>query len=209
VDRPDLLVRLGRQKHEADGDPARPDAAKEGQWPGLIEGEPNRGTGAIQQLILGKLVQGTTQPFSIPSQRRQCGDVTLRTLVTPGSEFLPLSAKTGEGIPRAIVNSRPSVGFGQSGRSSPGRSRTAVADCLSGRAWRPPIRELPAGPSSTNRDCTKARPPYRHMPRMRAPTSTRTPSVAGHTADPGVAIGHAVRSKRPSSPSGMKRVREA
>ena len=44
-----------------------------------------------------KLVQGTTQRFSIPSQRRQFGDVTLRTLVTPGSEFLPLSAKTGEG----------------------------------------------------------------------------------------------------------------
>src|ERR1700732_4455493 len=56
-----------------------------------------------------KLVQGTTQRFSIPSQRRQCGDVTLRTLVTPGSDFLPCSARRGEGIPhRAIISSRPS-----------------------------------------------------------------------------------------------------
>src|SRR6202165_159109 len=46
-----------------------------------------------------KLVQGTTQRFSVPSQRRQCGELTLRTLVTPGSDFLPCSAKTGEGIP--------------------------------------------------------------------------------------------------------------
>ena len=30
---------------------------------------------------------------------RAGGDLTLRTLVTPGLEFLPLSAKTGEGAP--------------------------------------------------------------------------------------------------------------
>jgi hypothetical protein len=41
---------------------------------------------------------------------------------------------------RAIISSRPRVGFGQLGRSSPGRSRTAVADCLSDRARRGPIR---------------------------------------------------------------------
>ena len=65
----------------------------------VVEGEPNRRTGAVRQppSFSAKLVQGTTQRFSIPSQRRQFGDVTLRTLVTPGSEFLPLSAKTGEG----------------------------------------------------------------------------------------------------------------
>jgi hypothetical protein len=40
-----------------------------------------------------KLVKGTPQRFSIPSQRRQCGDVTLRTLVTPGSDFFPLRAR--------------------------------------------------------------------------------------------------------------------
>src|ERR1700694_2296946 len=45
------------------------------------------------------LVQATTQRFSIPSQRRQCGDFTLRTLVTPRSELLPFTAKTGEGKP--------------------------------------------------------------------------------------------------------------
>jgi hypothetical protein len=31
----------------------------------------------------------------------KCGDLTLRTLVTPGSDFLPFSAKTGEGSPSA------------------------------------------------------------------------------------------------------------
>jgi len=57
-------------------------------------------------------VNGTTQRFWIPSQRRQWGDLTLRTLVTPGSEFLPFSAKMGDGIPHlAIVNSRPSGRF--------------------------------------------------------------------------------------------------
>ena len=30
-----------------------------------------------------KLVNGTTHRFSMPSQRRQCGDLTLRTLVIP------------------------------------------------------------------------------------------------------------------------------
>src|ERR1700730_17332131 len=60
-----------------------------------------------------KLVNGTTQRVSLPkSQRRQCGDVTLRILVTPGSQFLPFSAKMGEGMPhRAIVSSRPSGWF--------------------------------------------------------------------------------------------------
>src|SRR3984893_17292936 len=112
----------------------------------------------------------------------------------------PAARRRARACPTAPSSARdPRVGFGQSGRSSPGRSRTAVADCLSGRAGRGPIRGLPAGPLSPNRDCTKARPPYRHMPRMRAPTSTRTPSLAGRTADPGAAIGHAVRSKAEQS----------
>ena len=56
-----------------------------------------------------KLVNGTTHRLSTPSHRRQCGDLTLRTLVTPGSVFLPLSAKTGDGMPqRAMASSRPS-----------------------------------------------------------------------------------------------------
>jgi hypothetical protein len=55
-----------------------------------------------------KLVKGTTHRLSMPSHRRQCGDLTLRTLVTPGSAFLPVNAKIGDGMPhRAIVNSRP------------------------------------------------------------------------------------------------------
>jgi hypothetical protein len=64
---------------------------------------------------------------------------------------------------------------------------------------------LPAGPSSPNRGCTKGRPPYRHMPRIRAPTSTRTPSLAGRTANPGAAIGHAVRSNPFSTASTLRR----
>jgi hypothetical protein len=94
--------------HFPDGGPSRPDAGKEGQWPGLVEGEPKSGSTSFSE----KLVQGTTQRFSIPSQRRQCGDFTLRTLVTPRSELLPFSAKTGEGMPhRAIISSRPSGWF--------------------------------------------------------------------------------------------------
>src|ERR1700736_3663726 len=59
-----------------------------------------------------KLVQGTTELFSLPGQRRQCGDLTLRTLVTPGSDVLPCSARRGEGMPhRAIISSRPSGWF--------------------------------------------------------------------------------------------------
>jgi len=42
------------------------------------------------------------------------------------------------------------------------------------------------------------------MPRIRAPTSTRTPSLADRTADPGAAIGHAVRSKRPDTSGAAK-----
>jgi spermidine dehydrogenase len=46
---------------------------------------------------------------SIPSQRRQCGDLTFRMLVTPESEFRPLRANSGDGMPqRAVVSSRPS-----------------------------------------------------------------------------------------------------
>src|SRR3954464_11696192 len=45
-------------------------------------------------------VNGTTQRLSGPSQRRQCGEATLRTLVTPGSDLRPLSAKAGVGRPQ-------------------------------------------------------------------------------------------------------------
>jgi hypothetical protein len=42
---------------------------------------------------------------------RQCGEATLRTLVTPGSEMRPFRAKAGEGMPqRAIVSSRTPSG---------------------------------------------------------------------------------------------------
>ena len=51
--------------------------------------------------------------------------------------------------------------------------------------------------------------PHRHMPRMRAAISTRTPLLAPLGANSGSASGHATLSKSPSSSSGMKRVREA
>src|SRR5580704_4348632 len=57
-----------------------------------------------------KDVKGTTQRFSTPSHRRQCGDDTLRMFVTPGSRFLPLRISNGDGMPyRAIISSRPSA----------------------------------------------------------------------------------------------------
>lgn len=59
-----------------------------------------------------KLVNGTTHRFSVPSRRRQCDEATLRTLVTPGSRFLPFRTEGGDGMPqRAITSSRPSVLF--------------------------------------------------------------------------------------------------
>ncbi len=56
-----------------------------------------------------KLVNGTTQRFSTPNHRRRCDEATLRTLVTPGFEFLPFETEAGDGMPqRAMVSSRPS-----------------------------------------------------------------------------------------------------
>ena len=51
--------------------------------------------------------------------------------------------------------------------------------------------------------------PQRHMPRMRAATSTRTPWLAPLAANSGSASGHAILSKSPSSSLGMKRLRGA
>src|SRR5271169_2796413 len=54
-----------------------------------------------------KLVKGTMQRLSTPSHRRQWGDLTLRMLVTPGSDFRSFRAKIGDGMPqRAMVSSR-------------------------------------------------------------------------------------------------------
>src|SRR5205807_3707952 len=91
----------------------------------------------------GKLVQGTTQWFSIPSQRFQCGDLTLRTLVTPGSEFLPLSA--GHATPRH--HQLATLGLDNRGRII---WKGAIQRWQIACPGRPPIRGLPAGPSSQN-----------------------------------------------------------
>src|SRR5919112_968369 len=50
-----------------------------------------------------KLVKGTRQRCSTLSHRRQCGEVTFRTFVTPGSALRPFRAKTGDGIPHLII----------------------------------------------------------------------------------------------------------
>jgi hypothetical protein len=120
VDSGNFSVGFGRQKpkniigrlpfpHLAHGTPPRPDAGKARQWPCLVQGEPDRGFGTIRQMFVSeKLVNGTTQRCSGPSQRRQCGDAVLRIFVTPASELRPFRANTGDGIPqRAIINSRP------------------------------------------------------------------------------------------------------
>tara|TARA_R110002020_G_scaffold116694_2_gene267335 strand:+ start:4593 stop:5078 length:486 start_codon:yes stop_codon:yes gene_type:complete len=62
---------------------------------------------------------GTTHWFSSPSHRRQCGEDTLRTLVTPPSA-LPLMNVGGFGMPRrAGTSSRSPTGIqGRSGRLS-------------------------------------------------------------------------------------------
>jgi len=64
-----------------------------------------------------KEVNGTKHRFSGPSQRRQCNDLTLRTLVTPASVFFGLRLEStrycgGVGMPhRAIASSRPAGVF--------------------------------------------------------------------------------------------------
>src|SRR5258706_13715307 len=52
-----------------------------------------------------KLLQGTTHRLSMPSQRRQCAEAVLPTFVTPGSVFLSLIAKAGDGIPQRATAS--------------------------------------------------------------------------------------------------------
>jgi len=51
--------------------------------------------------------------------------------------------------------------------------------------------------------------PQRHMPRMRAPTSIRTPWPGPLGVNSGAMLGQATLSKRSSNSSGTKRLREA
>ena len=51
-----------------------------------------------------KASSGTGQRLSGVSQRRQYGEVVLRTFVTPGSAFLPFSAKAGDGMPQRYAD---------------------------------------------------------------------------------------------------------
>ena len=71
-----------------------------------------------------KLVTGTRQRCSGPSQRRQCGDFTFRMFVTPGSVLRPSKTNCGDGIPqRAIASSRsPSAAFRTMGAEVSGKT---------------------------------------------------------------------------------------
>lgn len=106
-------------------------------------------------------VNGTTHRLSTPSHRRQCGEDTLRTFVTPGSEFRPFNAKTGEGMPqRARDSSRTPSGAlrTRAVRNSRGICRAGRGDCPSSHTSRRRGRGLPAGPSTGNRGCTLDKP---------------------------------------------------
>src|SRR3569623_3113998 len=46
---------------------------------------------------------GTTQRFSTPSQRRQCGEAVLRIFVTPGSRFDAANSFRGVGMPQRVI----------------------------------------------------------------------------------------------------------
>src|SRR5690606_27226174 len=72
---------------------------------GWLRGAPGRWS------ISEKLLKGTRQRCSTPSQRRQCGEEVLRMLVTPGSVRLPLRNTCGVGMPqRAFANCQPPCG---------------------------------------------------------------------------------------------------
>ena len=109
VDRPDLLVRFGRQKREdvdcclaflhfSNRGPARPDSGKEGQWPGLVEGEPNRRTGAIRQdLILGKTRPGHHAAVLDPEPAPPMRGFDIADIGDARIGFLALQRKDGRG----------------------------------------------------------------------------------------------------------------
>src|SRR5919112_2541213 len=99
-----------------------------------------------------KLVKGTRQRCSTPSHRRQCGEVTFRTLVTPGSVLRPFRAKAGEGRPQRIMASSrvPSsavrtTGAGVSGKTARRAGRLPVVSRIALASWRmaswPLVRE--------------------------------------------------------------------
>jgi hypothetical protein len=124
MDRTNDIVRLGGQKREdvigglasfhlSNRCPMRPHASKNAR--GRVSSKADQTGGRLpsgKTSFSEKLVKGMTYRFSTPSQRRQCGEETLRILVTPESLFRRFSAKMGEGIPhRAIVSSLPSELF--------------------------------------------------------------------------------------------------
>jgi hypothetical protein len=121
MDRADLLAGFGGEEPEdvirrlafldlPDGRPARPDPGEEGERPGFIEREPDRRLSAVGQCLVltearewHRAAMLDTKPappmrgFDVPD----VGDAE--------SEFRPLRANSGDGMPqRAIVSSRPS-----------------------------------------------------------------------------------------------------
>jgi len=100
------------------------------------------------------------------------------------------------------------------GHFIPGAAVRSVTPGASPR-WHSCRGHLQAAPSNRNVTSPVSRTlfdkidPQRHMPRIRAATSTRTPWLAPLAGNSGSASGHAILSKSPSSSSGMKRLRTA
>jgi len=74
----------------SEASPACPDAREESERPRLVKGEPDRRVGAVRQrLILGEAGERHDTAALNPEPAPPVRDFTLRTLVTPGSDFFP------------------------------------------------------------------------------------------------------------------------
>lgn len=146
-------------------------------------------------------MSGTRHRFSRASQRRQCGELALRTLVTPRSTFLPTRYCGGVGSPhRAIANSRPpEVPAGRSAPAGGDRSRGAAAGCRGCRGSPGPRRAAPShpAPGSGCRDCTSR---ALLAAKGRMPCSMGRASVRRHRPD--VVVGVEAGYASASSPRG-------
>ena len=122
MDSADLGIWVDRKKREdvvrdltflrlADGRPPRSQAREACRRAALTESEPDRRRPPKVPLSGSvTLLKVIRQRFSTPCQRRQCGSVTLRTLVTPGSDF-PAFQELGrrQHAQRARISPRPSA----------------------------------------------------------------------------------------------------
>jgi len=117
MDNADLLVGFDREESEdiirrlpfldlSHGRPVGPEPGKEGERPCLIESKPHRRLAPSGRASFSlKLVNGTTQRCSMPSQRRQCGDLTFPDVGHTRIRVAAFTAVLGDGMPhRAMVS---------------------------------------------------------------------------------------------------------